>query len=65
VLQALADDFRHESLGKQHTGANPVSPPKPQALPIVIHACDFDSGRSAKVEKHLSAPLGVKNRFAQ
>jgi hypothetical protein len=29
------------------------------------HACDIRSGRSAKVEKHLSAPLGVKNRFAQ
>jgi hypothetical protein len=29
------------------------------------HACDFGSGRSAKIEKHLSAPLGVKNRFAQ
>jgi hypothetical protein len=28
-------------------------------------ACDFGSGRSAKVEKHLSTPLGVKNRFAQ
>jgi hypothetical protein len=29
------------------------------------HACDFGSGRSAKIEKHLSAPLGVKNCFAQ
>jgi hypothetical protein len=29
------------------------------------HACDIRSGRSAKVEKHLSAPLGMKNRFAQ
>ncbi len=29
------------------------------------HACDIRSGRSAKIEKHLSAPLGVKNRFAQ
>jgi hypothetical protein len=31
----------------------------------MVPACDFGSGRSAEVEKHLSAPLGVKNRFAQ
>jgi len=31
----------------------------------VHYACDFDSGRSAKIEKHLSASLGVKDRFTQ
>jgi hypothetical protein len=38
---------------------------KPQVLPTFDHACDFGSGRSAKIEKNLSAPLGVKDRFVQ
>lgn len=38
---------------------------KPQVLPTFDYACDFGSGRSAKIEKNLSAPLGVKDRFVQ
>ena len=38
---------------------------EPRVSPIFDHTCDFASGRSAKIEKHLCAPLGVKNRFAQ
>jgi hypothetical protein len=38
---------------------------KPQVLPTFDHACDFGSGRCAKIEKNLSAPLGVKDRFVQ
>jgi hypothetical protein len=57
----LADDFKRQSLGKQ---APSQSLPQ-TVLPIVDHACDFRSPRSAKIEKHLSAQLGVKNRFAR
>jgi hypothetical protein len=38
--------------------------PKQKVMPIVDHAHDFGSGRYAKIKKHLSAPLGVTNRFA-
>ena len=48
-----------------NVGPVSVSPPKPLVFPIADYGCVFGSGRSANIEEHLSAPLGVKNRFTQ
>jgi hypothetical protein len=59
----FADDFKRERLGKQAPSQS--LPPNRKSCRLSITRATFRSGRSAKIEKHLSAPLGVKNRFAQ
>ena len=54
-------------LGSLRERSNEAADPRnnPKVLPTFNHACDFSSGCSLKIEKNLSASLGVKDRFAQ